>query len=312
MERPSPLSRPRDFDFRNRNFQAKLYVGTLTADLENPFKPLSDEEQASEDKKPNGAKKEEAKDAAVTIDVEGFENRVVAYPLPTGGYFGLVSVKGGLVYQRNGGLYKFDMDGRKEEKILDGVRGYTLTPDGKKFMYQAGPHYGIAALRPGVKPGDGKLDLSTMKIKVDPVVEWRQVYTDAWRIMRDWFYDPGMHGVNWKAMHDKYLPLVAHVAHRTDLDYIIGELIGELNAGHCYINSGDEPRVPRVEVGCLGAELEAQGDFYQIATIFPGANWDAQLRSPLTEPGIHVKEGEYLIAINGHVCQDRRESLPLP
>jgi len=292
----------RDFSFRNRNFQAKLYIGTLTADLESPFKPRSDEEALSENKT-NGDKKEngkEEKKAAMRIDVAGFEHRVVAYPLPTGGYFGLAALKEGLLYQRNGALYKFSMDSRKEEKIMSGARGISLTPDGKKFMYRAGANYGIAPLRAGVKPGTGKLNLAGMKIKVDPRVEWKQIYTDAWRIMRDWFYDPGMHGVDWQGMYDKYLPLVEHVAHRTDLNYIIGELISELNAGHCYVNNGDEPQLERIGVGCLGAVLKPGGTFYQFATIYPGANWDPALRSPLTEAGIHVAEGEYLIAVDGH------------
>lgn len=296
----------RDFNFRNRDFQAKLYIGTLTADQESPFKPLSDEELGTAEKK-DSKDKEEKKDkgkgekkAAMRIDVPGFAHRVTVYPLPVGGYFGLAAVKDGLVYQRNGALYRFTMTGRKEEKIMSGVRGVVLSGDNKKFMYRAGSDYGIADLRAGVKAGTGKLDLSSMRIKVDPQVEWKQIYTDAWRIMRDWFYDPGMHGVDWNGMYDKYLPLVSHVAHRTDLDYIIGELIGELNAGHCYVNSGDAPQTERIGVGCLGAELKPGGTYYQFATIFPGANWNENLRSPLTEAGVRVAEGEYLIAIDGH------------
>jgi tricorn protease len=138
-----------------------------------------------------------------------------------------------------------------------------------------------------------------MVMKVDPAVEFRQIYTDAWRIMRDWFYDPGMHGVDWKAMHDKYLPLVSHVSHRGDLDYILGELIGELNAGHTYVASGEMDRIKRVDVGVLGCELEAHKGFYRIRTLFPGELWGPYQRSPLKESGVNVKAGEYLVGIDG-------------
>ena len=147
---------------------------------------------------------------------------------------------------------------------------------------------------------NGGLDLSAMELRVDPKVEWAQVYHDAWLIMRDWFYDPGLHGVDWPAMYDRYRPLVDHVAHRADLDFLIAELIAELNVGHAYVNSSPEmPGPDRVPVGLLGAELEPAGDRYRIATIFPGENWHEEFRSPLTEPGIGVREGDWLIAIDG-------------
>jgi tricorn protease len=139
-----------------------------------------------------------------------------------------------------------------------------------------------------------------MKMRVDPLVEWKEIYNDAWRIMRDWFYDPNMHGVDWKAMRDRYAVLVPYVAHRTDLDYILGELIGELNAGHTYVFPSNFPRVERVGVGLLGCRFEADKGRWKIAKIYGGANWHDNERSPLTEPGLNVKEGSYLLAIDGH------------
>jgi tricorn protease len=139
-----------------------------------------------------------------------------------------------------------------------------------------------------------------MRVRIDPRVEWAQIYHDAWLIMRDWFYDPGLHGVDWPAMYEKYRPLVDHVAHRADLDFVIAELIAELNVGHAYVNSSPEqPRVERVPVGLLGAEFEPAGDRYRIANILPGENWHEEFRSPLTEPGAGVVVGDYLIAIDG-------------
>ncbi|MBN2415742.1 PDZ domain-containing protein [bacterium] len=293
----------RDFNWSRRDFDTRLYIGTLTGGQESPFAPLQDDEggEAEESGAGNGKKNEKKGVEPVSIDPEGFGGRVVAYPLPTGRYGGLTPVQEGLVYLKDGNLCLFDMKERKEKEIMSRVRNFTVTPDEKKFLYESGRDYGIASLRPGQKAGEGKLDLSQMKMRIDPAVEFRQIYTDAWRIMRDWFYDPGMHGVDWKAMHDKYLPLVEHVAHRTDLDYIIGELISELNCGHTYVNSGDVEHVQRVEVGLLGCEFRPDGGFYRISRIYAGENWDPQLRSPLTEAGIDVKPGEYLIGIDGDV-----------
>ena len=218
----------RDFSFQNRNFMAKLYIGTLLTGMENPFSYRNDEEKIAEktdkeskEKKADTGKTDKKEQLSVKIDIEGFENRVVTYPLPTGGYFALTPVKGGLLYMRSGTLYKFEMKNREEKKIMEKVRNYFSTPDGKNFIYQSGRNYGIASLSPNQKPNTGKLNLSNMKIKIDPKKEWSQIYTDAWRIMRDWFYDPNMHGVDWKGMHDKYLPLVEHVAHRTDRKSVV-------------------------------------------------------------------------------------------
>ncbi|HHS13303.1 MAG TPA: acetyl-CoA synthetase, partial [bacterium] len=301
----------RDFNYQNQNFRTRLYIGTLKADMKSPFAPLNDDEpekKEEEDKKGKtndrkDDKKEEKKVEPLIIDFDGFDTRVVAYPLPAAGYGNVKAVKGGLVYVKNGALHKYDMGERKESKIMDGVRNYELTADGKKFMYQAGKDFGIADLRPGQKSGAGKLDLSNMEMKIDPKIEWKQIYTDAWRIMRDWFYDPGLHGVDWDKMYRKYAVLVDHAAHRAELDYILGELIGELNAGHTYVMPGERDQVPRVDVGLLGCEFEPDQGFYKIARIFEGENYRDNRRSPLTEAGVDVREGEYLIAVNGHTVK---------
>lgn len=296
----------RNFNFRNRNFEAKLYVGTLRADLESPFKPRNDDEvveEKSSGKKKKAAKGKKANNPQIKklkIDVSGFDQRVLALPGGTGSYRSLTAVKGGLLYLKSGTLYKYDMKKRKESKIMDRIVSYMVAAKGKKFIYRSGRSYGIAALRPNQKSGTGKLNLARMEMKITPAIEWKQLYTDGWRIMRDWFYDPNMHGVDWRKMHDKYAVLVPYVANRADLDYIFGELVGELNSGHCYVNPGDMQKVKRVPVGVLGCELQPDGKFYKITKIYPGENWGGK-RSPLTEPGIKVKEGEYLIGIDGSI-----------
>jgi len=187
------------------------------------------------------------------------------------------------------------------EEVISRIQGFAITPDRKKLVYQAGrSDFGITDVRPGQDNEAGRLDLDGMNLRIDPKVEWAQIYHDAWILMRGWFYDPGMHGVDWEAMYDRYLPLIPYVAHRADLDYVITELIGELNVGHAYSNSSPEqPAVERVGVGLLGAEFEAGGGRYRISNIFPGENWHEEYRSPLTEPGVAVDEGDYLIAIDG-------------
>jgi len=287
----------RDYDWASRNFKAKLYIGTLTKDQKSPFAPLNDDENSSSPAKKNN-KKNKDKKITVRIDPSGFEKRVVAYPVKPGSYYGLYPVKNGILYISNQNLYKFDMKDRKPKKIIEKIRTYALCSKGDKFLYRSGSKYGIAELRPGQKPGTGALNLSDMVLRIDPKIEWKLIYNDAYRIMRDWFYDPGMHHVNWVKMRDKYLPLVDYVADRNDLDYLIGELISELNSGHCYVHKGDVKKSKRVDIGLLGCEFKPAGKFYKISKIFKGQNWTEELRSPLTEPGINVKKGEYLIAID--------------
>ncbi|MGB8459521.1 MAG: PDZ domain-containing protein, partial [Candidatus Acidiferrum sp.] len=149
------------------------------------------------------------------------------------------------------------------------------------------------------KVGAGKLDLSGMQVKIDPREEWRQIYHEAWRIERDFYWDPNMTGHDWNKIGARYEALLPWVAHRSDLNYLIGELISELSTSHTYVGGGDQPKTPKVSVGMLGADYEADGGFYRITRIYPGENWNDATRSPLTEPGLKVKTGDYLISVNG-------------
>ena len=295
----------RDFDYRYREFRTRLYVATLSTETPSPLAPLSDEEKSEPEEKPKDEKKKEddKSDEGVNIeriDARGFPGRVVALPEAQGRYYGLTAVKGGLVYLTGDNeLKRYDLEKRKSETILEKVNNYQVAAKGKKFIYRSGSDYGIAELGPGQKSSAGKLDLGRMELRIDPQAEWRQIYVDAWRIMRDWFYDPDMHKVDWEQMREKYAVLLPYLAHRADLDYIIGELIGELNAGHTYVFSGETPRAERVPVGVLGCELTADGKYYRIDKIYLGENWHENQRSPLTEPGLNVEEGMYIIAVDG-------------
>ncbi len=198
----------------------------------------------------------------------------------------------------------FDLDKEEEATILEGVASYSLSANGEKVLFSANGALGIADLAPEQDASEGRLDLDNMELLVDPRIEWQQMYVDGWRILRDWFYDPNMHGQDWSAIRAKYEPLVEHVAHRADLDYIFGEIAGEMNAGHIYVQSGDQPSVERRNGGLLGAEVERSGDAYRIVKIFKGEAWHTEFYSPLAAPGVDVSVGDYIIAVNGVVASD--------
>jgi tricorn protease len=270
---------------------------------EGDAKP-GDDAKPEGDAKPgdDATKKDDAKDstkAPFTIDFDGIENRFVVLPPENAGYFGLTRVKGGFLVVRDGNLEKYDLEKRSLSRVLDGVSSFALTGDGAKLLYRSGSELCFADASPGQSRGANPVPQDGVKLKIDRRAEWAQVYLDSWRIMRDWFYDPGMHQVDWKAMREKHAPLVAHVAHRADLDYLIGEMIGELNVGHAYVDRGETPSVPRIPIGLLGCTFSKDADRYRIARIFDGDNWDESTRSPLTEPGIDANEGDYLLAIDG-------------
>lgn len=297
----------RDFSYAgaSSSFQSRIFAATLRADLGHPFPPKSDEEPALAGKaaEPAGAAASgTSAPEPLRIDLEGLGDRVVALPgLAAGSYQALVPLDDGVLYFSGGSLHKYALEDREAKEVIARISGFTLTPDRKKMLYRAGSaDFGIVEVKPAQKNDAGRLDLSGMELRIDPKVEWAQIYHDAWLIMRDWFYDPGMHGVDWDAMRRRYAPLVAHVAHRNDLDYIITELIAELNVGHAYLSASPEmASVPRVDVALLGSEFRADGRRYRFDRIFAGENWHGEFRSPLTEPGVGVKEGDFLIAIDG-------------
>ncbi|MGB8951248.1 MAG: PDZ domain-containing protein [Candidatus Aminicenantales bacterium] len=271
-------------------------------DMEEPKKEEAKTDKAAPEKdKPKEASKDEKEKPAVGIDFEGADDRVVVIPLPPGNYGGLFAVDGGLLFFRNGEVHKFTFEDKKDTLIIAGIQNGAVSADGKKLLYLAQGAYGIIDIAPNQKPGDGKLNLDDMTMKLDPTKEWVQIYNDAWRIYRDWFYVANMHGVDWDKMREKYARWLPFLSHRGDLDHILGELVGELNVGHTYISWGNFPRVPRLNGGLLGAELEAdeKAGRYILKKIYKGENWNEDVRSPLTEQGIDIKEGEYILSLNG-------------
>ena len=294
------------------NKSAKIYAVALCADCPKLFKDKNDIEPVKEAEKPvvelkkdKKAKTEEKPAVAlpktIQIDFDGINSRITAFPLKSGEYRNLVAVDGGILYISEGSLHKYSIDDKKDEEIMDKVGQAVVSADGKMMIYRSGKDFGITKLTAGQKSGAGKLNLDDMEMKIDPKKEWAQIYTDGWRIFRDYFYVSNMHGVDWKGIKERYSPLVQHVSHRADLDYILGEIISETNTGHSYVDWGDFEKVKRVDTGLLGAELKADqaSGKYRITKIYSGENWNEARRSPLTEQGVNVKEGDYLLAING-------------
>ncbi|NHA14905.1 S41 family peptidase [Thioalkalivibrio sp. XN279] len=291
------------------NNATRLYAATLAADGPALNRPRSDEVT------PVAADKEESKDEdkdkkgkpePVRFDLAGFNERVTVLDAPAANYVGLTANEGGLFFisaqQGNGNeLRYYDLEKREAQKVLDGVTGYALSADGKKLLWRQRDKFGIADAKPEVDAGKTALKLEGMEMLVDPRVEWQQMYVDGWRILRDWFWDPGHHGQDWEAIRDRYAPLVDHVAHRADLDYIFGELGGELNAGHIYVNSSPgTPGAERKPGGLLGAHIEPhESGYFRIARIFPGENWHDYYRSPLTEAGVNASAGDFILAVDG-------------
>ncbi|HRX11178.1 MAG TPA: PDZ domain-containing protein, partial [Draconibacterium sp.] len=286
------------------NKSTRIFAMALKADGEKLFKDKIDIEPVKMDLKEKAKDKEEKKEESVnvTIDVEGINNRIIALPPKAGEYRNLVAVDGGVLYISDGKLSKYNIAEEKEEVIMEKAIQAQVSADGKMMLYRSGRDFGITKVAPGQKPDAGKLKLDNLEMKIDPAKEWQQIFNDGWRIYRDYFYVNNLHGVDWKAIKDNYGQLVPYVGHRADLDFILSEMISESNTGHSYVDWGDFEKPKRIEGGLFGAQLVAdkKSGLYKIAKIYQGQNWDESLRSPLTEQGVNVKEGDYLISIDGH------------
>ncbi len=310
------------------------YLVVLAADAPSPFAPQDSEQVVEEPAEPTDAKKDEEGAAGddeaapkTEIHLENFARRtVVVADIRPGNYFRLEATENGFLYLSKKGrsflkyqavtdktsakldLYYYkvdedDADERETQNILTGINNYHLSADGEKLVYRSGATHGVVDAAKEADVGDGEVDLAAVKIKVDRPAEFAQIFNEAWRVQRDWFYDPGMHGVDWNAIGEKYRKFVPYCGDRSDLRYLIGEMIGELGAGHTYIYGGDYlGRAKRISTGLLGVDFvpAAAGAYHQIAHVVAGNNWETSERSPLSAPGCPIKPGDYLISIDGH------------
>ncbi len=291
------------------------YVCLLRADARSPF--YTEDVLVTDEK----SEEEDDKDVKTIIDLDGLSDRVlVCKGIEADNYFRLSSLDDGFLMLRKNDpeflkyqnvndhtadsldLVKYDLSDASLTDLMSGVANYHLSADGSKMVYRSGGAVGVVDAGKKAESSDGKVDMGVIKLRLDRLAEYEQIFAEAWRIQRDWFYDKNMHGVDWQAMHDKYAPCVAGCGSRGDLNYLIGEMISELNIGHTYIYGGDYGgRTQRVSTGLLGCSFVPvdDSDYYSIANIIPGVSWDPSYRSPLTEPGIAIAEGDYLIAIDG-------------
>lgn len=296
-----------------------IYLVTLQKEVMSPFFKENDEEKIetnkSEDKlnsKDKGKKKNKDKDKGndkakivdLKIDWSGIENRIVSLPIKSGRYSALNIVKEGELFylattadRSSTSLNKYDFVKRKEENIFL-ADDYMIAKSGKKMLYRIKRSWSISDL--GVKSEDEPLNFGAIKVKINPREEWNNIFEEAWRVNRDYFYDPGMHGVNWNAMKDKYKVFLPHITCRSDLYNMMQWMFSELGVGHHRFGSrGDRLNNPeRIPGGLLGADYLVNNNRYQIIKIYGGLNWTPNLRSPLTEPGVNAEKGDYIIAVN--------------
>jgi tricorn protease len=297
-----------------------VYLVVLKKGEPSPLAPESDEEKIADEKKGEGpkdqakpgAKKEEI---AVAIDFEGISQRILALPIPNRNYLGMGVGKTGIIFIAESiptpalfgpdsvTIHKFELEKRKFDKVLDGVTAFTISENGEKMLFAQGAgaarRFTIAPTMTPMKPGDGVLKIGEMEVYVDPKAEWRQMYNEVWRIQRDFFYDPALHGLNYEGTKKKYEGYLEKIAHREDLNYLFREMLGNMSVGHHNSFGGDAPQPNPVQGGLLGCDFKVENGRYRFAKIFNGENWNPNLRAPLTQPGVDVNVGDYLIAVNG-------------
>jgi len=313
---------------------SSIYLAVLDKTLPSPFAPKSDEEKAVEEKaatsdKPAGGEtaKPRVSVTEMKIDLEGIDQRILSMPMPARNYTGLQAGKAGILLateiplapgQPEAGapppgmiVYRYDLKTRKGDAPLSNVSSFTMSHAGEKALYRQGENWYIAALRPmptgpgappapaGPPPAQSALKTDGIEVHVDSAKEWAQMYREAFRTERDWFYDRNAHGLDLKATEKQFQPYLQNIASRSDLTYLFQEMLGSLTVSHLGTGGGDVPEVKRVQTGLLGADYEVANGRYRFSHVYSGENWNPQLRAPLTQPGVTVKAGEYLLAVNG-------------
>jgi len=302
---------------------SRIYLITLQKSTASPFAPENDEvktesspEPAKETSKEADAKSDKTKAPAepkkkvnVVIDLDGIKDRVVSIPTNPGNYYNINVINDAVYYNEtsagdeSSSLKIYDLKKKKETELGLGMN-FDITADAKKMLIRKQGKYYIVEL-PGTKITlDESIELGNLKVWVNNAQEWKQIYDESWRQMRDFFYVANMHGVDWPAVKDKYSVLLPYVNDRNDLNYLIGEMIGELNVGHAYVGGGDRRMPERIATGLLGAKLSKDpSGYFKIDKLLKSENWSKDARSPLNELGVNVTEGQYILAVNGKSCK---------
>jgi tricorn protease len=313
-----------DLSSQDMRMTNSIYLVTLQKDTTSPFAKESDEEDLKEEKEATvstGEKRpdrtgkrgtstpepEEGKSELLIIDTDGLQDRIVNVPVMPGNYSNLgVAGSGEILYiirptvrSESSKLHKYVIKDRKDEEVME-LDGYKISADRKKMFYNKGETMGTTAAGKKPEPGKGILNAGAISVKIDPESEWPQIFDEAWRVNRDYFYDPGMHGTDWKAIKTKYEKFLPDLACRSDLNRLIQWMCSELSVGHHRVGGGERLNTPQtIGGGLLGADFSLENNRYRLKKIYGGLNWNPDLKSPLTEPGLNVNEGEYILAVNG-------------
>ncbi|WP_217318879.1 S41 family peptidase [Rhodanobacter sp. B05] len=290
-----------------------VYVAVLRKDLPSPLQPQSDEDKgpAAEDSHKNEGKPPAPDKSMVDIDFDGLAQRTLALPIEAANYVGMVAGKSGVLYllqapqvpgeDAASTLQRFELDQRKTDKLAEDVKQFALSDDGNKLLYQSGDDWFITDAGKPVKKGDGELKTGGMEVQVVPRQEWAQMYNEVWRIERDFFYDPHHHGLDLLAAEQRFRPYLAGVGSREDLNVLFRRMLAYMSVGHMFVRGGAMPEIAKIDVGLLGADYSVDHDRYRFSHVYSGENWNPDLHAPLTQPGVNVQAGEYLLAVNGQL-----------
>jgi tricorn protease len=279
-------------------------------------------DKSQKDKKPD-------KEITVKIDLDGILQRILAVPIPARNYIDLQTGESGTIlavaadeplpgsfFPQGASVHRFDLKERRADVVVGGINAFEMSRSGKKYLYSQRGRWSIGTLKPMPPAGvpspppsaggnsDKAMPTQNIEIKLKPREEWRQMYREIWRIEREFFYDPHLHGLNLAEAQKKYAPFLDAVASRSDLNYLFAEMLGEMTVGHLGVGGGDIPRADRVPTGLLGADYIIENGRYRFARIYNGENWNPQFQAPLTQPGVNVKTGEYLLAVDGREVSD--------
>jgi tricorn protease len=308
-----------DMSSYERPITRALYVAVLASDGVSPFLPRSDEESpASVPEETAGplrgrrgaasVETAESNGVSVRIDEEGLMRRIVAVDIPLRDYTGLVAGPENFVFylesvpnQQGLTLHRYNFRERKTERFLSPVQEAVVSHDRKSLLYRSGQTWGIVDAAGNTRsPGDGRLEaIGNLRMRIEPKAEWRQIFREGWRLQRDFLYVDNVHGAPWDDIYEWYLPWVDHVRHRSDLNYVVEIMGGEVAIGHSYVRGGDMPDVEQIPVGLLGADFTIENGHYRIARIYDGESWNPGLSAPLAQPGMRVNVGDYLLEVNG-------------
>ncbi len=277
------------------------YITLLRNDEPNPFPLKTDEEPDST----SIAKTKDSKDTIaasknVRIDWNNLDTRIIAMPIPTGNYDGLLTgPKGSVLIISGSSLSKYVIADKKMEDLVKGGSQFAVSANAEKILFKSGPGWRVVSTAKPAGPGEGGVSM-TLRMELNRIEEWTQIFSEAWRYQRDYFYDRNMHGRDWKEVWDQYAPLMPFIRHRADLTYMLDQLGGEVSVGHSFVFGGDFPALDTSRVGVLGADLIVADGFWKINRIYTAESWNPELTAPLSQPNLKIEQGNYILAVNGN------------